>query len=393
MELTKQELDDMINKSVDAKVKEKEVEQKSKLREEFQAVYEDSQRHTESKGLKQESALVKMGRLVRLAAAGNCNPEKMLHVAKEVCPDDKETKGYIQKALEAGIPSSGGFGIPSPLSGRVIEALYPNTLLDKLGVTKIPLTAGRLDMARMDTSASVGWVGELPSNTPTAPVFGNVSLSAKKLGANCEISNSLLRYNSVMIDSWVARDLNRKFRIALDAAMLDGTGTLYTPNGLTNLGVQTYGSSSTALDQLKPREMLALLKAANIDMTNVSWMMSPQMESWLMNLKTTTGAWIFMQEMTERGTLCGYKYLVSTSVGYTDTTTDYGDLWLGDFDYFLWGVGLDMELRMSQDAAYVSGGTTYSSFQRDSTLVRLIGEHDFNVMQPKAFVKGTFSVA
>jgi len=34
-----------------------------------------------------------------------------------------------------------------------------------------------------------------------------------------------------------------------------------------------------------------------------------------------------------------------------------------------------------------------SAFQRDSTLIRVIGEHDFNVMQPKAIVKGIFSVA
>jgi len=53
---------------------------------------------------------------------------------------------------------------------------------------------------------------------------------------------------------------------------------------------------------------------------------------------------------------------------------------------------LDMELRMSQDAAFVSSGTTYSSFQRDSALVRVVGEHDFNVMHPVSFVQGTYSV-
>jgi len=393
MEMNEQEFDAKLDKAVEAKMATVKAD-KTALRAEFQEAFEASQKVTQNKGYKEESPLIKMGRLVRLAAAGRCEPDRMLHEAKTVCPDDMETKNYIQKALEAGVPTNGGFGIPNPLSGRVIEALYPNTLLEKLGIGKIPLSAGRLDMARMDSSSSVGWVGELPTNTPTAPVFGQVSLQAKKLAANCEISNSLLRYNSVSVDSWVAKDLNRKFRIALDTAMLGAGGTQYTPMGLSGFtGVQTIGSSSTALTQTSPRDMIALLKAANIDMTNVSWMMSPQMESWLMNLKTTTGAWIFLPEMTERGTLCGYKYLVSTSVSYTDTSTDYADLWLGDFDYFMWGVGLDMELRMSQDATFVSGGTTYSAFQRDSTLIRVIGEHDFNVMQPKAFVKGIFSVA
>jgi len=393
MEMNKEQFDAMLNETVEKKLAEKQAEQKKSLRADFQEAYEANQKYVENKGYKEEAPVIKAARLIRLAAAGACNPERMLEIAKTSCPDDMEIKGYVQKALEAGVPTNGGFGIPAPLSGRVIEALYANTLLEKTGVSRIPLAAGRLDMARMDTSSTVGWVGELPTNTPTQPVFGQVSLQAKKLGANCEISNSLLRYNSVGIDSWVAKDLSHKFKIALDAAMLYGAGTQYTPSGLTNLGVQTIGSASTALTQTAPRDMIALLKAANVDMTNVIWMMSPQMESWLLNLKTTTGAWIFLPEMTERGTLCGFKYLVSTSVSYTDTTTDYGDLWLGDFDYFMWGVGLDMELRMSQDASYVSGGTTYSAFQRDSTLIRVIGEHDFNVMQPKAFVKGTWSVA
>jgi HK97 family phage major capsid protein len=245
----------------------------------------------------------------------------------------------------------------------------------------------------MDTSSTVGWVGELPAATTTQPVYGDVQLSAKKLFAISEISNSLIRYNSVGIEGWLARDLQKKFRLALDYAAFYGPGTQYSPNGLNTLGVQTIGSSSTALDQFAPRNMIALLKAANVPMTNPHWAMSPQMESWLMNLKTTTGAWIFLQEMSERGTLAGYPYHVSTQISYTDTGTDYGDLWLGDFDEFMWGTGLDMELRMSQDASFVSSGTTYSSFQRDSALVRCVGEHDFNVMHPVSFVKGTYSVS
>jgi len=392
-QMTQKELDDLIDNKVEAKLKETEVERKSAQQVLMNEVRAEAEKKAFDKGYKEEPAIIKMAKLVRLAGAANCEPDKMRDLAGKLYADDLEIKGYVAKALEAGVPSAGGFGIPQPLAAKVIEALYANVVIEKVGVSRLPLVNGRLDMSRMDTSASVGWVGELPSSAPTQPVFGQVSLAAKKLYAISEISNSLLRYNSVSIDSWVAKDLQRQFRIALDSAAFYGAGTQYTPAGLSNLGVQTLGSSTTALTQTTPREMLTLLKAANIEMTNVAWAMSPAMESWLMNLKTTTGAWIFMDEMTSRGTLCGYKYFVSTSISYTDTTTDYADLWLGDFDYFMWGVGLDMELRMSQDATFVSGGTTYSTFQRDSALIRVLGEHDFNVMQPKAFVKGTFSVA
>lgn len=391
-QMTKEELDSMIAKSVEDKLKEKETAQKSVLRQEMQEAYEAAHQENVAKGYKEEPAIIKAAKLVNVFANAGGDIEKMADLNKKMY-GDKEVGGYISKALEAGVPANGGFGIPQVLSARVIEALYAQTILEKVGATRIPMPNGNIRMARMDTTSTVGWVGELPAATPTQPVFGDVSLSAKKLFAISEISNSLMRYNAVGIEGWLARDLQKKFRLALDYAALYGSGTAYTPSGLSNLGVQTSGSSSTALDQLKPDEMIALLKAANVPMTNVHWIMHPNMEAWLKNLKTTTGAWIFREEMIRNGTLAGYPYHVTTQSSYTDTTTDYADLWLGDFDEFLWGTGLDLELQMSREATYVSGGTTYSAFQRDSAIVRVVGEHDFNVMHPVSFVKGTYSVS
>jgi HK97 family phage major capsid protein len=397
MQLTQEQFDKSVAEAaareVEKQMKEKEAVQKSALRAEFQEAYEAAHNENVNKGYREEKPEIKLGKLVNLFANANGDVEKMAALGKKMYGDDKEISGYVGKALEAGVPSAGGFAIPQVLSARVIEALYANTLLEKMAVAKLPMPNGNLRMARMDTSTTVGWVGELPAATPTQPVFGDISLNAKKLFAISEISNSLIRYNSVGIEGWLARDLQKKYKLALDYAAFYGIGTSYSPAGLSGLGVQTDGSASTALTQLIPDEMIGLLKAGNVPMTNVHWAMSPQMEGWLKNLKTSTGAWIFRQEMIESGKLCGYPYHVSTQISYTDTTTDYGDLWLGDFDEFLWGAGLDMELRMSQDAAFVSGGTTYSSFQRDSALVRVVGEHDFNIMHAASFVKGTFSVA
>ena len=392
-QMTKEELESMIAAGVEAKLKDTKAEQKSALRAEMQEAYEAAHQENERKGYKEEPAEIKFAKLVNLYGNANGDIERMKSLSEKMYGDDKEIKGYVSKALEAGVPSAGGFAIPQILSSRVIEALYAQTFLEKVGVSRIPMPNGNVRMARMDTSSTVGWVGELPAATPTQPVFGDINLAAKKLFAISEISNSLTRFNAVGIEGWLARDLQKKFRLALDYAALYGSGTSYTPAGLTSLGVQTSGSTSTALTQLIPDEMIALLKAANVPMTNVHWIMHPNMEAWLKNLKTTTGAWIFRQEMIENGRLCGYPYHVTTQSSYTDTTTDYADLWLGDFDEFLWGTGLDMELRMSQDATFVSGGTTYSAFQRDSALVRVVGEHDFNVMHPVSFVKGTYSVA
>jgi HK97 family phage major capsid protein len=397
LKMTMEDFNASVEKAVDAKLKAKETEiaaeKKANLRQEMQEAFEAAEQHREAKGYKAEAPEIKFAKIVNLFANADGNVENMARLAGKMYGDDMELKGYMAKALEAGVPTSGGFGIPNVLSSRVIDILYAKTILDKIGVAKIPMVNGNVRMTRMDTAASVGWVGELPATTPTAPVFGDVSLTAKKMFAFAEISNSLVRYNSVGIEGWLARELQRRARILLDYTAFYGAGTVNAPAGLDKLGVQTLGTSSTALVQTHPDNMIALLKQANVPMDLVAWAMSPQMESWLKMLKTTTGAWIFRDEMVKESKLAGFPYYVSTSISYTDTTTDYGDLWLGDFSEFLWGTGLDLSLEMSREGTFVSGGTTYSAFQRDSQLVRVVAEHDFNVMHAASFVKGTFSVA
>ena len=411
MEMTKDEFDTAIGKAaeekatekVDAlrkeldekimKVREAEEVKKTALRAEFQESYEAARRESEAKGLPEEPPAIKLGKLVTVFATARGDLGHMSKIASSMYPEDKEVGGYIKKTLEAGTPSAGGFGIPNVLSSRVIDILYANTFIEKIGVPKIPMPNGNVRLVRMNTATSVGYVGEIPSEGLTEPAFGDVDLSAKKMFALCELSNSLLKYNAVGIESWVVRELQRRAMLLVNSRVLYGSGTAYSPLGLANNGVQTIGSSSTALAQTHPDEIIAMVKQADVPLTRGAWVMSPKMESWLKLLKTTDSHWIFRDEMVRDGKLCGYPYFTTTISSYTDTTTDYADLWFGDWDEFLFGVGREMELQMSQDAAYVTSGTTRSAFQRDTTLVKLVAEHDFNVMHAGAFVRGTFSVA
>jgi HK97 family phage major capsid protein len=137
--------------------------------------------------------------------------------------------------------------------------------------------------------------------------------------------------------------------------------------------------------------MVSLLESANAPMTNVRWLMHPQMKAWLKSLKTATGSWLFREEIVKDNTLGNYPIICSTSVSYTDAGTDYADLWLGDFDDCLWGVGTELEMRMVRDTAFVSGGVTYSTTQRDTSLVTVLGSHDFSISRPATMVRGIFA--
>lgn len=373
--------------------KAKEDEHKTALRAEFQEVYEANRKRESDSGTKSLTPMQKLARLITVAAAGNCEPDRMLATSKKMFDADKELHGYIAKGMEAGLPSTGGFLIPQQLSSEFIDPLYANTFLDKIGLTKYPMPNGSLDLGRGATSATFTWGAENPVNDKTGMTFDEVKLAAKKGSAYVPISNSLLRYSPAAVQGIVAGNLQEVYADAINTAALYGTGSAYQPKGVANVtGIQTLGTSGTQITADLVLDMSSLLEQANVKMLKPFWIMSPKMKSWIKNLKTTVGAYHYREEMVKDGTLEGIPFIATTLSSYTDTGTDYADLWLADWAYFAWGVGRDMELTMSKEATYISGGVTHSAFQRDETVIKVISELDFAVKQPLAFVHGIFSV-
>ena len=325
------------------------------------------------------------------------SPEEVLAQAKKDFPYSKALHNVLEarcKTMTAGTPSEGGFTVPPAFSGEYIDALVANTLIDKLNIRRVPLVHGNLSIPRMDTTSAISWGGEETVGGITEPTFGEVNMRAKKLFAKTAMSNTLIRESGVNIEGWVAEDLMRKARIALDDALLNGTGSQYQPLGLANNpNVQTSGSSSTAFALTTPNDMVALLEQANVRMENVHWLLNPMGESWIRNKAFSSGPFAWSDEMSRTGRLRGYEFHSSSTVKYVDTTTDYADFWLGDFAEMMFGISKDISIEVSREGTFTNNGNVISAFDKDLTLIRLIAEVDFACRQPKAFVHGTYSVS
>jgi HK97 family phage major capsid protein len=325
------------------------------------------------------------------------SPEEVLAQAKKDFPYSKALHNVLEarcKTMTAGTPSDGGFTVPLAFSGEYIDALVANTLIDKLNIRRVPLIHGNLSIPRMDTTSAISWGGEETVGGITQPSFGEVNMRAKKLFAKSAMSNTLIRESGVNIEGWVAEDLMRKARIALDDALLNGTGSQYQPLGLANNpNVQTSGSSSTAFGLTTPNDMAALLEQANVRMENVHWLLNPMGESWIRNKAFASGPFAWSDEMSRSGKLRGYDFHSSSTVKYDGTGTAFADFWLGDFAEMMFGISKDISIEVSREGTFTNNGNVISAFDKDLTLIRLIAEVDFACRQPKAFVHGTYSVA
>lgn len=366
--------------------------------------FEKANAENAMKGLKKETSTTVVNEMIGsyLKAMNDKNamnvkqvsPEEALESAKKLYPNSKALHAVLgQKTLTASVPSDGGFTVPIAFSSDYIEALYANTILEKLGVRRVPMPNGNLSIPKMTAKASAYWIGEAEKITASQAQFGEVNLKAKKLASLTPISNDLLRYNAVGIDGWIADDLMRNAKVELDDAFLNGAGTSHTPLGLKNVsGVQTWTpQSGTALSLKTPAGMLAKLKSKNIPMENVKWLLNPMGESWLEDLAFASGPFAFPS--LDEGKLKGYEVIESATVGYNESGSPVtADFWVGDWSQFLWGVGYDISVEMSREGTFSDGnGNNISAFQNDLTLVRLITEHDFGVKHPEAFVKASLS--
>lgn len=323
--------------------------------------------------------------------------DEILAQAKKDFPYSKGLHKVLEqkKQLNAGTPSEGGFTVPLAFSGEYIDALVATTLIDKLNIRRVPLIHGNLSIPRMDSTSAVSWVGETSKGGKTQPTFGEVNMRAKKLKAITAISNTLLNESGVNLEGWISEDLMRKTRIALDDAMINGTGSQYQPLGLANnANIQTTGSSTTALALTTPNDMVALLEQANVRLENVHWLLNPIGESWLRNKAFSSGPFAWSDEMARTGKLRGFDFHSSSTIKYVpadDPAKAYADFWLGDFAEMMFGVARDITIEISREGSFQDGGNTISAFDQDLTLIRLITECDFACRQPKAFVHGTFA--
>jgi HK97 family phage major capsid protein len=374
---------------------------KKALRAEMMDQFEIAAISTANKGMPETKASDIVGQLMAvnlkamdLVKARNITAvgkDVVLDAAKRFMPENKFIQEIIKKELTAGVPSAGGFNIPQILLPDYIKFLYANTILDKLGITKVPMPNGNFSLPRMDTTSSISWMDETAATTETQPTFSNVNLRAKKLRAMTAVSNTLLRQNIVGLDSWISQDLQTKSMIALDEAFLYGLGTEFTPRGLKNItDIQTAGTTSTAFGLTTPIDLVALLEQANVPMQNVKWILSPIGKSWIQSKAFSTGPFAWAAEMASSKTINGYEYITSASV-QKDGSSAYSDFWIGDFSMALWGVSYDLNIELSREGSFESGGVTQNAFDKDLTLIRVIAEHDFGVRQPKAFVYSQYS--
>ena len=338
---------------------------------------------------------IQLARAVKcLDVFGRHDPEQAAFMARKHYSDDNMAREF--KALSATVPSSGGYLIPEVYLDEIIEMLYAKTVIFELGARKVPMTNGNLNIPKMTSGARATWGGEARKIAKTQPAFGNVKLSAKRLEAIVPQTRELIMSTNYSADAIFASDLTRRMELGLDWGGLFGKGGEFQPLGVQNtpgimvLDAAALGSSNPDLADASgkitadfPVYVRSAVLAKNVDDLGLGWTFNSMMEGYLMNLKTTTGAYIYREEMNS-GNLLGFQYKVSNQIP-TDSNNKTS-MFFGNWADLLIGEQLGLETYTTLDGSWTDEeGVTHNAFEENLSATRALMYVDIATRHAESF--------
>ena len=343
---------------------------------------------------KEVPPIITFARAVKcLDVLGRQDPERAAYYARKKYDDPEMEREF--KALAATSPTDGGYLIPEVYSDQIIELLYPKTVIVELGAQTVPLTSGNLNLPKMTAGSRAQWGGEQRRIRSSSPKFGNIKLSAKRLEAIIPQSRELLMLTTFSADAMFANDLTRRMQLGLDYGGLYGAGAEFQPLGIANNkdveNVDATKVNNTDLADASgkitadfPIYVRSKALTKNIDDIKAGWTMNSMLEGVFMNMKTTTGAYIYRDEMAT-GKLCGFPYKVSNQI---PTSSDgKTDLFFGNWADLLIGDQMGLETYTTLDGTWTDDdGNLHNAFEENLAATRALMYDDIGVRHAESFL-------
>lgn len=335
------------------------------------------------------------GRAVKCIHSANGDIERAAYNAEQKFRDAEMAREF--KALSVANPTGGGYLVPEVYANEIIELLYPSTVIYALGARKLGMDNGNLNIPKVKTGSRAMFNGENRKIPKTAPKFGNLKLSAKKLTALIPMSNDLLRSTNFDNDVIVGQDITKQMALGVDFGALLGTGGEFQPLGIINnnkvqnidvTGIGTeYASSTGVLTAAFPNYLVAAVLRNNVYADGLGFVFNTSVEQFFKSVRDNSGAFIFAEEMNKNRTLAGYPYRTTNLL---ETTAGKTQIIFGNWNDLVIGEQGALEIETSREGSWTDdAGNLVSAFENDQTLIRAINNVDTGLRHDESFAVAT----
>lgn len=282
-----------------------------------------------------------------------------------------------ERALAEGTGSAGGYLVPAPLAGFVIDIARNQTRVIQAGATTVPMQAQTLRVARLTNEGAPGWRNENAQIPEEDMTFDSVTFTAKSLDRLVILSRELFEDSAPNIDGVIANSFGKQIAVALDYAALRGSGVSPVPQGVLNtpnVTITTNGANGTAIANYD-----FLLDAVNVvrsyNHEPNAHIVSPRTVTELRTLKDQMGR--YLQPPADSLPLLATNQIpVNLTVGTSTNTTE---VYTGQWDQLAIGIRTEFILEFLRER--------YADYGQYAFIGHL--RADVQLFQPTAFCVDT----
>ena len=231
------------------------------------------------------------------------------------------------------------------LGDRFIDALYTESDV----LNRCTLLSGLTqDVAipRMTSSSSSAWYAEGGTISESTPAFDQLTLSANTLASMVEYSRKLLRQSDV--EQILRRDMTRTMAIALDTAILNGSGSGAEPTGILNtsgIGAVAGGTNGAAPTYDNMVDLIAAVAEDNARSDNSVFISNSKVEAKLRKTSKVSSTDSVM--VLENGQVAGRDFIISNAMPSNltkGTGSNLSAILFGDLREVVVGMFGDLEI-------------------------------------------------
>lgn len=242
------------------------------------------------------------------------------------------------------------------LADQFIELLRHRTWALKQ-VTSMGGLVGNVDIPRQNSATQAYWVGEGGAPTESDPGIDQISFTPHSLAAYTDITRRLMQQSTPDAELIVRNDLLKVMGLALDKAVIYGSGAAGQPKGLLlQTGINAIDLTAAEPAWIEYVNMETEIAAADADVGTMSYVINATARGAAKTTQkfpaTPTGATIWEQG----NTINGYGVNVTNQLAA-------GDHFFGNWADFIIAMWSGLDMMVDPYSLSTSGGTRIVVFQ------------------------------
>ncbi|PKL22159.1 MAG: phage major capsid protein [Spirochaetae bacterium HGW-Spirochaetae-4] len=240
----------------------------------------------------------------------------------------------VKNALQVGTDTEGGYLVPDEFERTIVESLKDENIFRSIahliqtasGDRKIPISTSKGEAA---------WIDEEGTYPESDDSFGQVTISAYKLGTIIKVSEELINDSVFDIESYIATEFARRIGAKEEAAFFSGDGSGKPLGILAAAGGAQVGVTAASATALTCDEVIDLYHALRSPYRkDAVWLTNDATIKAIRKLKDGNGQYIWQPSLVakEPDTILGRP--VRTSAYMPEIASGAKTVAFGDFSYY-----------------------------------------------------------